>query len=117
MLALAESRPTTKRAWHDGFMVMLPEIRSQLNFAFRGFTPDSREEAIAEALASAAVAYARLHEQGRADIAYAAPLAMYAARQFRAGRRVGSRLNCNDLLSERAQRHHDIVVERLVRRD
>jgi len=118
MLAFAESNSTTKPAWHAGFLAMLPEIRSQINFAFRGFEPASREEAVAETLALALDAYAKLFNQGRADIAYPAPLAMYAARQFRAGRRViGGQVSRDDVLSSRAQRHHNVVVERLDRRD
>ncbi|HVC98992.1 MAG TPA: hypothetical protein VND64_35335 [Pirellulales bacterium] len=117
MLALAESRPTTKPAWHAPFLDMLPEIRSQINFAFRGFTPESREDAVHESLALALAAFVRLFELGKSDIAYPSVLADYAARHYRAGRRVGSRLNRNDLLSERAQKYHGIVVERLVRRD
>jgi hypothetical protein len=117
MNALTESNSTETPAWHSGFLEMLPEIRSQLRFAFRGFTPETREDAIQEAVASAAVAYARLYQQGRADLAYAVPLAMYAARHYRAGRRVGGQLNRNDVMSGYAQKHHGIIVERLDRRD
>jgi hypothetical protein len=104
-------------AWHDGFLALLPGVYEQLRFAFRSMASERREDAIAECLASAAVAYARLHEQGKAELAYATPLAQYAARQFRAGRRVGGHLNCDDVLSHHAQRRHGIVVERLDRRE
>ena len=118
MLAFAETNSTNKPAWHDGFLALLPEIRSQINFAFRGFEPASREEAVAETLALALDAYAKLFKQGRADIAYPAPLAMFAARQFRTGRRViGGQVSRDDVLSSRAQSHHNVVVERLDRRD
>jgi len=118
MDSCAESNSTTKPAWHDGFLALLPEIRSQINFAFRGFTPDTREDAIQESLALAMDAFVKLFEQGRAAIAYPAPLAMYAARQFRAGRRVvGGQLSRKDVLSSDAQKHHGIVVKPLVRRD
>ena len=117
MLTHDNATSTDTPAWHAGFLELLPEIRSQLRFAFKGFSPETREDAIAEALASAAVAYARLHEQGRAELAYPAPLAMYAARHYRAGRRVGGHLNRNDVMSKHAQRHHGTRVERLDRRD
>ena len=68
-------------------------------------------------MASAAVAYARLHEQGKADIAYATPLANFAVRQYLAGRRVGGQLNVNDISSRHAQRFHGFIVERLDRRN
>jgi hypothetical protein len=86
-------------------------------YAFRGLRPEARQEAIQESLASAAVAYARLHEQGRADIAYATPMANFAVRQYLAGRRIGGQFSCHDVLSRHAQRHHNLVVERLDRRD
>jgi hypothetical protein len=68
-------------------MKLLPDVYSQLRFAFRGLAAERREGAIAECLAGAAVAYARLHEQGKAERALATPLAQFAARQFRADRR------------------------------
>ena len=114
MLAFAESNSTTKPAWHDAFEAMLPSIRDRLNYAFRGFQPSSREEAIAESLALAMDGFIKLFEQGRADIAYPSALALYAARQFRAGRRVvGGQLSRKDVLSSDTQKHHGIVVERL----
>jgi hypothetical protein len=112
----AKPKSNDTPAWHDGFMKLLPDIYSQIRFAFRGLAPERRQDAIAECLASAAVAYARLHAQGRAEIAYATPLAQYATRQFRAGRRVGGHLNSNDVMSPHAQRRHGILVERLDRR-
>ena len=93
MLTFAEPNSTETPAWHAGFMALLPAIHDQVRFAFRGLPPEARHDAIAEAVAGAAVAYARLHQLGKADVAYATPLAMFAARQYRAGRRVGGSLN------------------------
>jgi hypothetical protein len=118
MIDFVESNSTTKPTWHALFEAMLPSIRARLNFEFCGFTPATREEAIAESLALALDAFIKLVEQGRADIAYPSVLAMYAARQFRAGRRVvGGQLKMNDVMSQRAQKLHGIVVKPLVRRD
>ena len=117
MLAFAESNSTNMPAWHAGFLAMLHCIRDRLNFAFSGFTPATREEAIAESLALALDAFIKLFEQGRADIAYPSVLAMYAARQFRTGRRVSGELKMNDVMSPRAQKLRGIVVKPLVRRD
>ncbi|HEV3025585.1 MAG TPA: hypothetical protein VGX76_24100 [Pirellulales bacterium] len=117
MTGFTASDSTEKPAWSEGFLALLPAIYDQVRYAFRGLRPDALQEAIQETLASAAVAYARLHDQGRADIAYATPLAKFAVRQFRAGRRVGGRLDRNDVLSRHAQRHHKLLVERLDRRD
>jgi len=117
MKTFANFTSADKPAWHDSFVAMLPSIRDRLNFAFSGFTQATREEAIAESLALAMDAYAKLFLRGRADIAYPAPLAMYAARQFRAGRRVvGGQLTMNDVMSQRAQKLRGIVVQPLVRR-
>jgi len=118
MLAFAESNSTTKPAWHDSFEDMLPSIRDRLNFAFAGFTYATREDAVQESLALAMDAYAKLFLRGRASLAYPSVLAMYAARQFRAGRRVvGGQLSRKDVLSSDTQKHHGIVVKPLVRRD
>ncbi|HUY32242.1 MAG TPA: hypothetical protein VMV69_05630 [Pirellulales bacterium] len=117
MTTFAQSNSTDKPAWHAGFVALLPVIHSQLRYAFRGLPPETREEAIQESLANAAATYARLYEQGKADIAYATPLAKFAVRQYCAGRRVGGQLNRNDVMSHYAQQHHGIVVERLDRRD
>jgi hypothetical protein len=108
---------TDKSDWHDGFMKLLPDIRRQLRFTFRGLAAECREDATAECLAAAAVAYAKLYEQGKVELAFATPLAQFAARQFRAGRRVGGHLNCDDVMSHFAQRRLGIVVERLDRRE
>jgi hypothetical protein len=117
MLTFENANSTDTPAWHAGFLAMLPEIRDQLRFAFRGFSPEARHDAVEESVALVVAAYARLHQQGRADIAYPTVLAMYAARHYRAGRRVGGHLNRNDVMSPYAQRHHGIVLERLDRRD
>lgn len=122
MIAFAEpyqqqSAAKSKPAWHAGFAALLPDIRNQLRFAFRNLSPEEREEATQDAVARAAVAYAELHRAGRAALAYATPLARYAAAQYRAGRRVGGSLNINDITSPHAQRRHGIRLARLDRFD
>ena len=107
----------SKPAWHAGFMALLPEIRNQIRFAFRRMAPDRREEAMHEALANALVAYIRLHELGKTDVAYASPLADYAVRQVCGGRQVACPLNSYEVLSPYAQRKHGFTVNRLQRPD
>jgi hypothetical protein len=116
MSTMPEQPTTTEPAWHAGFLALLPAIYDQLRFNFRGLPPEARDDAIAECLASAAVAFQKLHEQDRADLAYPTVLAKFAVRQFRSGRRVGGQLNRNDVLSTHGQRHHGLTVERLDRR-
>jgi hypothetical protein len=50
---------------------------------------------------------------GKADIVYPTPLADYAIRQTRAGRRVGCNFNVRDVSSPYAQRVQGIVLERI----
>jgi hypothetical protein len=107
----ADSKPT----WHAGFMELLPDIRRQVRFAFRRLAPERREEAVQEAIANALVAYIRLYELGKTDVAYASPLASFAVKQVCDGRQVGCRLNMDDVLSPYAQRRQRFTVSRLQR--
>jgi hypothetical protein len=63
------------------------------------------------------VAFVRLVELGKAEVAYPTVLARYAVAQIHDGRRVGNRLNVRDVLSPYAQRQKAIHVERLDRFD
>jgi hypothetical protein len=100
-------------AWHAGFLAMLPAIHRQLKAAFRGLDPEARAEAVQEGVCNAMLAYLRLHERGEVDKAYPSPLATYAARQIRAGRKVGGKLNIKDVSSPHCQRLKHVVLERL----
>jgi hypothetical protein len=114
MIARAKNCHTKKApSWHDGFLAMLPAIRHQAKFALRSLPAQTREEAFAEVLAHAVVAYERLHQQGRAELAYPTPLVRFGVAQYHAGRRVGNRMSGRDVLSEYARRKHKFVVERL----
>ncbi len=98
---------------HDKFLAMLPAIRRQAKLAFRSAKTEAKEELIAEVVANAFTAYVRLVERGKEDVACPTPLAWYAIRQVRTGRRVGSKLNVRDVSSHYAQVAKGIVVERL----
>jgi DNA-directed RNA polymerase specialized sigma24 family protein len=95
------------------FLSMLPHIKRYALFAFRDLKGEARDEAVQEVIASSFVAFARLCERGKADLAYPSVLARFAVAQLRSGRRVGNRLNCRDVLSEYAQRSKGFSVERL----
>ena len=58
-------------------------------------------------------AFVRLVRRGKADIAYATPLANYAIRQVIAGRRVANKPRLRDVMSPQAHSADGIVVERL----
>ncbi len=102
---------------HDRFLEMLPLISSQASVAFRRLRPEHKTELIQEVLANAYCAFVGLVRRGKADIAYATPLANYAIRQVLDGRQVGTKPNVNDVTSPYARAAHGIVVERLDRFD
>jgi hypothetical protein len=95
------------------FLSLLPQIQEQARFAFRHEEFDQRQELIAEVVANCWVAFVRLVERGLMDMVYATPLAQYAIRQVRDGRRVGAKLNVHDVSSQYAQRAKHFRVERL----
>ena len=114
--SLVGQEPETT-SWQQRFLQLLPRIRSQAQSRFRHLPPEAREEATAEVIASALVSYARLVALGQEDRAYATTLVRYAVAQFRAGRRVGCRLNGQDVLSEYCHQRKGVSIERLDRVD
>jgi hypothetical protein len=99
------------------FLAMLPRIRRQAAYYLRLVPRKDRADAVEEVVASAFVNYVRLIERGKANLAYAGPLARYAACQYLSGRRVGSRMNGHDVSSAYCQRREGILVEQLDRYD
>jgi hypothetical protein len=102
--------------WHEGFMKLLPAIRSQLRFSLRKLSRDERAEAMAECIARVAIEYARLHERGKLDVAFVSSLVGYAVKRFFSGRRVGNRLNIDDVSSVYCQRQRGFRVRSLDQR-
>src|SRR6185436_56192 len=84
---------------------------------FRHLSPELREELVQETIARALLDYLRLVERGKEQIARAGPLARYAVAQVRRGRRVGGRLNIDDVSSDYCRQHKDVSLESLDRRD
>ena len=95
------------------FVEMLPRIRRQASVAFRRLRPDRKDELIQEVVANAYCAFVRLVDRGKADVAYATPLANFAIWQVSAGRQVGTKPNLRDVLSPQAHAAGEITVERL----
>ena len=100
-------------AWHAPFLAMLPTIRRYARIAFRDLEPDARQEMVQEVIAHCVVAYARLVQIGKADLAYATVLAMCAIRQVRNGRRVGNSENRRDVYSRHAQATGQFALQHL----
>src|SRR4051794_6690542 len=98
--------------WQSNFVAMLPEIEQKLRLAFCRLNPEAREDAIEESVVHSLLAYARLHEQGRAEVATASSLAWYSSRHVRRGRPAGGRMNGKEPLSRYGQISNAIEVER-----
>jgi hypothetical protein len=114
MITMAkDSRSVVNSQEHEQYLRMLPKIRSQARRAFRKCSAELREEWVQEVLANAYCAFMALVRRGKSELAYATPLANYAIRQAISGRRVGSKLNVQDVLSHPAQEASGIIVERL----
>lgn len=112
MIAFAGTRSPQAK-----FVALLPAIRRQARVAFRREPAERRGELVAEVVANCWVAFRRLVERGLEHRAYPTPLAQFAIRQVRSGRRVGTKLNVRDVLSEYCQRTKSVQVERLNRFD
>lgn len=119
MIARAKTSPRTSAALAitARFLAMLPTIQEQARFAFRSEPAERRQDLIAEVVANCWVAFVRLVERGLLEIIYPTPLAQYAIKQVRDGRRVGAKLNVRDVSSAYAQLAKGIIVERLDRYD
>lgn len=96
--------------WQSGFLRLLPAIYRQTKRHFRHLHGDARSEAVQEAVVDALMAYRRLVLLGKADVAYATPLASYACRQFYEGRRVSLRQNSQEVTSPFCQRRQSFAV-------
>jgi len=99
--------------WHRGFLLMLPSIRKHAAVGFRYLKPEAREEAIQEVVCNALRAYVRLVQLKKVDLAYPTVLARYGVAQVKDGRKVGGKLNVQDVSSDYAQRQKGFSVERL----
>ena len=95
------------------FVRMLPRIRRHASVAFRRLRPDRKDELIQEVVANAYCAFVRLVDGGKADVAFATPLANFAIWQVTAGRQVGTKLSLRDVMSPQARAAGEITVERL----
>ena len=108
-----QTRQTATERQNERFVEMLPLIRSQARLAFRRLRPELKEELVTETVANAFCHFWLLVRAGKADLAYATPLANYAIRQVIAGRRVGSKQNLRDVSSVVAQRRHGFTLQTL----
>ncbi|MCY2994202.1 MAG: hypothetical protein NTY19_40950 [Planctomycetota bacterium] len=106
-------RQSTASACCAKFLSLLPAIQEQARFAFRNEKAEHRQDLTAEVIANCWAALVRLVERGLLEVVYPTPLAQYAIKQVRDGRRVGAKLNVLDISSEYCQAHKQITIERL----
>ena len=99
-------------SWQIQFASMLPEIDQRLRRAFRQLDPASKDEAIGEGVLHSFLAYARLHELGRAEVATPTSLAFYSAKHVKRGRPATGRMNSKEPLSRYAQISNGIQIAR-----
>jgi hypothetical protein len=99
------------------FLAMLPKIRRQAAYRLRRLPAEKRAEAIQEVVANTFVSYVHLIERGKAELAFAGPLARYAACQYLQGRRVGSSMNGDDVTSAYCRQKKGISLQQLDRID
>lgn len=100
---------------HDDFLPLLPVIHRYAGRAFHRWSPDHREEAVAETTAAALVSFINLKQRGRNPLAFPTRLIRWAITHVLAGRRVGSRDNSRDVMSLAAQARHDFGVDSFTR--
>jgi hypothetical protein len=98
---------------NDRFLDMLPRICSQARLAFHRLRPEHKDELVQEVVVNAYCQFVRLVRRGKANVAFATPLANYAIRQVIAGRRVANKSSLRDVMSPQARSTYGIVVERL----
>ena len=113
----AQEPGTAAGALHAAFVSLLPRIERHARICFRHLgCPQSRDDAVGEAVALAWRSYLRLVEQGKDPAQFVSRFAGYAARAVKRGRRVCGQEPGQEVLSPRAQARHDFAVLRLLQR-
>ena len=98
-----KKRRYTKEQVNIKFLELLPGITNYAKRAFHDYDPDRRDDAVGEVIAWAFVLVKQLAEAGKLDEAFATPIAMFAIKRFRSGRRVGAGQNSTDVTSPHCQ--------------
>jgi hypothetical protein len=117
MIAIARSpkRKPASRRRNDKFLELLPTIQLQAEYAFRRVPVEAREELVQQTIATAYGLFDSLCRRGKSALVFPTPLAQFAIRKVRAGRRIGSPSNSRDLMSPRARVTKGFTIERLDR--
>jgi hypothetical protein len=99
--------------FHERFLDLLPGIRRRALVSFRDLNSEAREEAVQAAVGLAWANFRRLVALGRAELAFAGPLARYAVARVRDGRGIGTRRNMRDVTSLLCQHRRGLQIESL----
>ena len=105
--------PASRTSPYDGFLRLLPHIRTLASVTFAKLGRERREDAVAEVVAAAFVMYRRLVDLGKPELAYPKPLTWFGIRRFRSGRRVGNGSGRSDVHSAQAQMKGGFEVDYL----
>jgi hypothetical protein len=106
MTTLCKSTSSRVPEWQAPFVKMQPAIVRHARLAFRRLDSAAKEEAVDEVVANAFLAFARLVELNKTDLAFATVLARYGIAQFHDDHRVGSRARICDAPSRRTRERH-----------
>ena len=109
---IAFNNERNENTWQSDFVAMLPEIEQKLRLAFWRLDPEARENAIEEGVVHSLLAYVRLVDQGRAEVATPSSLAWYSSRHVKRGRPTSGKMNGNEPLSRYGRISNDIEIER-----
>jgi hypothetical protein len=109
---IAFNNEQNESTWQSDFVAMLPDIEQKLRLAFCRLDPEAREDAIEEGVVHSLLAYVRLHEQGRAEVATPSSLAWYSSRHVKRGRPTSGKMNGKEPLSRYGRISNDIEIER-----
>ncbi len=110
-------KPLTPDPSANTFEAMLPQIFLYAAAAFQRLKREAREEAVQEAIGHALLAYHRLVEMGKTDLAYPGALARHGVLRVKDGRVMGGHRNVQDVLSPYGRQRNNTLVERLDRFD
>ena len=101
MIALANPNPIERSEEQTSSWRCCPRSSTMHLLRFEDWIPKRRKMHLAEVVARCFVAYVGLVELGKEDIVYPTVLALYAIRQYRDGRRIGTKACSRDAYARR----------------
>lgn len=96
---------------NQAFLKIMPTVETHARIQFRHFNEVDREEAVAEAVASAYLGFTAAKRNGKAHRITPHSLAHFSVLQVRDGRHTGGSIDSkNDVMSRKSQRRHGFKV-------